>query len=281
MNRLEFIKCHGLENDYLFIDLFKHPCPPESLLPVLARTMSHRRQGVGADGIVLFSPDPAAIARMRIFNADGSEAETCGNALRCIARLLWEEKYAAGEIFRIATAGGIVEAKIQVTAGSFVSARINMGKPIWAKSAIPMIGDGDGQNVTIVAAGRSFHADCVSFGNPHCIIFDPHITPEAAATIGPEIERYFLFPRRINVEFASVLNVHELRVIVWERGSGLTAACGSGACAVFAAARSRNLCAPDVIVHLPGGDLEIEELPDGSIGMTGPAERVFKGTWTY
>lgn len=272
-----FTKYHGIGNDYLFIDLFDHSPIPEDHLPNIAIRMSHRRHGVGADGIVLVQPSRKADAQMRIFNSDGSEAETCGNALRCIARMLWEKGYISKTILLIDTPAGIVEAKIMLQNELFHKAAINMGRPIWAADDIPIATNLDPENVELFIREQKFKAVCVSVGNPHCILFVPEIVKKEVLIIGPQIEKHDFFPKAINVGFCRLINRKELELAVWERGSGWTEACGSGATAAFAAARKQHLVDTVATVNLPGGSLKLSESTDGSIIQTGPAQKVFSG----
>jgi diaminopimelate epimerase len=276
---IEFIKCHGLGNDYLFIDLFKQKLPERLSLSKLAIAMSDRRLGAGSDGIVLLAPHKDAAAQMRIFNADGSEAETCGNALRCIARLLWENSRTRSDQFTLMTAAGAARVRVHRTGELFESAEINMGRPKWDAESIPATGFKDGRDAVVNLDSRLIPASCVSIGNPHCVILDPDAISLPLQIFGPRIETHPMFPKRINVEFLRIVDRKTLKVDVWERGSGITAACGTGACASFCAARSKNLCDANAQVILPGGSLDISENAEGEILMRGPATKVYTGTW--
>lgn len=274
--KIVFEKCHGLENDYLFIDLFKHPPLREIDLPHIARELSHRKRGPGADGLVLFGPSKSACALMRIFNSDGSEAEICGNALRCVARILYEEYLHSQTNLKIETLAGTIHARIIPSSQKSISVELNMGLPRWNRSDVPMIGEGEAINILIPHAGRSIHATCLSVGNPHCVVWNPESGLDDIRSLGPIIETHPLFPQRINVEFVRFLRPDLIRVDVWERGSGITAACGTGATAAFAVGRRLKLLESTCIVELPGGSLEFHDI-DGVIFMRGPAMRVYRG----
>ncbi len=274
--KIEFEKCHGLENDYLFINLFEHDPLPENDLPRIARRMSHRKRGPGADGIVLYGPSATAAARMRIFNADGSEAQICGNALRCIARILHEDERTASREFKIETRAGLIPVHIITSSPLPYLIELDMGSAHWERSAIPMTGFGEAVSITLSLDGNRFQATCLSVGNPHCVIFDRESWMDDLSRIGPRIETMAIFPERINVEMCDVRNRGHMRVDVWERGSGITSACGTGATAAFAAGRRLNLIDPICTIELPGGCLELSE-SEGIIRMKGPATRVYSG----
>ena len=276
--KLPFIKCHGLGNDYIYLDLFSITAPPEKTLPELARCMSRRKFNVGADGLVLFGPDSTADAFMRIFNADGSEALSCGNALRCISRLMWEKNRSCTK-FSIRTPGGIVSVRIFLNNGIFQSAEINMGAPRWNRIDLPMTGEGSTLNVPISIHDTTMIGHCVSVGNPHCIIFLDDLSNETIRKFGPAIETYPLFPHRINAGFCKILTREQIQLIVWERGSGLTEACGTGATAAFAVGRKLGLTNRHCTVTMPGGSLTFSENDNHEILMTGPAEIVYSGSY--
>ncbi len=278
--KIQFEKCHGLENDYLFINLFEHDPLPEHDLPQIAREMSHRKRGPGADGIVLFGPAETATASMRIFNADGSEAQICGNALRCIARILHEDGKTSSPEFMIETRAGSIPVRIVASPPLPYLIELNMGSARWERSLLPMIGSGEAVSVMLAVDGNRFRATCVSVGNPHCVIFDREPWMDDLSHFGPLIETMNVFPERINVELCDVRNRGNMRVDVWERGSGITSACGTGATAAFAAGRRLNLIDAICTVELPGGCLELSE-SGGSIRMQGPATRVYSGSCEF
>ncbi len=276
---IPFTKLHGLENDYLFIDLFTHPSLPEDRIPGIARRMSHRRRGIGADGIVLWGPSREADAMMRIFNSDGSEAETCGNALRCVAKLLWENGHATRSRIVIQTRAGCVHATVVMQDGRVHAIDIDIGKPRWSRSDLPMTGHGEARRIELTIQDTHFDATCLSVGNPHCVLFVEHPSKDLILQMGPLIEHHEWFPQGINVGFCHVLNPHQIELTVWERGAGLTAACGTGAAAAFAASRYRNRVERSTEIQMPGGSLMLQETPNGHLHIIGPATRVFDGYW--
>ncbi len=280
MFRRAFTKYHGLSNDYLFIDLFTESPIPESHLPGLAKTMSHRRRGAGSDGIVIVSPESGVDARMRIFNPDGSEAENCGNALRCIAKMLYERGHIRKRVIRIKTGGGIVDAFPEIIDDKVHRVSVHMGKPVWQRQDIPMTGEGDAHAVKITLDGTVFDTTCLSVGNPHCVIFSPLFETKDIPFWGSLIETHPLFPRKINAGFCRIENPGKIDLVVWERSAGLTNACGTGATAAFAAARLRGLVNDTAEVKMPGGILHFREDSQGII-MTGPAVEVYSGVWHY
>ena len=271
--KLPFIKMHGLGNDYVYIDCFQ----PETAallakadLAALARRVSDRHFGIGSDGLVLILPSNEADARMRIFNADGSEAQMCGNAVRCVGKYLYESGICSRPRLFVETLSGIRLLVLQVLDGTVGSVTVNMGMPA-IRSDVLMKG----------ADPIGFTS--VNMGNPHAVFFRETVMPdEELAVIGRRVGTHPHFPEGTNVEFARVRNNKELDVRVWERGSGVTLACGTGACAAAVSAIWHGWTERDVIVHLPGGDLEIRwETNTQSVYMTGPATEVFRGTYTW
>ncbi|MBN1354936.1 diaminopimelate epimerase [bacterium] len=276
---IAFTKYHGLGNDYLFIDSFSQPSIPEQRLPDIAKSMCDRRRGIGADGIVRVDPDDECDAGIRIFNSDGSEAETCGNALRCVARLLYESGYCRRHVMHIRTPSRTATARISFRNGRFEYAEINMGRPVWSAASIPVVNVDNPQKMTIEIDSKQYRGVCLSMGNPHCVVFVPKIDRKEVLQMGPRIERLTLFPDRINVGFCKVADRTNLELAVWERGAGWTEACGSGACAAFAAARYESRVDAAVEILLPGGVLNLSESAEGEILMRGPAVRIFSGIW--
>jgi diaminopimelate epimerase len=277
--KIRFSKLHGLGNDYLFLDAIADPALVMEDYSMLARNMSHRRLGPGADGIVILLPSIKDTVAMRIFNCDGSEAENCGNALRCIARLCRERNYASGNRFTIETKNRSVTVFLEPGDTTYRRVRVNIGRPCFLRSSLPMTGDGTAENVKFFAGGRDFDAACVSVGNPHCVVFQDAVQAGDAAAFGPLIETLPLFPMKINVGFCHVVTRSLIELNVWERGAGLTGACGTGAAAAFAACRSRNTVDPDCSVHMPGGSLDFHQDSTGDIHMIGPAVHVYDGIW--
>jgi diaminopimelate epimerase len=277
---MRFTKMHGIGNDYIFVNGFEEAVTSPQELSV---RISDRHFGVGGDGLILILPSDRAPVRMRIFNADGSEAEMCGNGLRCVAKYVFDRKMVTATRFPIETGAGVLT--VEITPGRdglAESVRINMGQPRLKRGEIPMTGPAESQAVceTIEAGGRTFEFTAVSMGNPHCVIFvdeDPGALD--VARYGPVLEHHPWFPRRTNVEFVKCLSRTELVQRTWERGSGETLACGTGASAVCVAGVLRRFSERKVRIHLRGGDLDIEWATDGCVYKTGPAMEVFTGVW--
>lgn len=266
-----FTKMHGIGNDFIVIDTIRTPlCDPAAF----AQKYCDRHFGVGADQLLLVAPSDRADYTMKIYNADGSEVEMCGNGIRCIARYISDNGLSDKSSLAIDTMAGIMYPAL---IGDQV--KVNMGTPILEPARVPVaLSDGPivGRDVTI--SGAQYTITTVSMGNPHCIIFVDDVDAVDLSNVGPLIECASIFPNRINVEFVQVLSDSAIRVRVWERGSGITLACGTGACASAVAAHLNNKTGSTVTVTLPGGDLQIAWEPDGPVFMTGPAETVFTGT---
>lgn len=275
---MRFVKMHGTGNDFVMLGE-KEAAGAD--LGSLAVKMCHRRFGVGADGLIAILPSDSAHFRMRIFNPDGSEPEMCGNGVRCAVRYFIEnvaEKQI--DIVNVDTLTGVRSVKVG-EAGGVKGYTVEMGRPVFEPDRIPVKLDGERiVSRPIQLSDRPVAVTCVSMGNPHAVIFyDGEIPDGEVEKIGPEIENHELFPARTNVEFIKVIRDGELLMRVWERGAGVTLACGTGACASLAAAHINGLCGRKALVHLPGGDLFIEWTGAGTIEMTGPAENVFTGDW--
>ncbi len=278
----EFIKMHGLGNDYIYFDCIANPNlipAPEKVAPAL----SDRHFGIGGDGIVLILKAGVDDAdyRMRMFNADGSEAEMCGNAIRCVAKYLCDEKYLTSDEVNIQTAAGIKHIEISRDAeGQFEAARVDMGTPELNGLFIPV--NIDKEQVVDepfeLSNGRKYNFTAVSVGNPHAVIFVDEISDEHVLQDGPLAEIHDLFPNKINVEFVKVISPTEVEMRVWERGAGETLACGTGASAAAVACVLNKLTARKITVHLPGGGLEIEWADNNHIYMSGPATSAYHGT---
>ena len=279
MDKLVFTKMHGLGNDYLFIDA-RRGIPTENLAE-LSRQMSHRHLGAGADGIILILPSDITDFKMRIFNADGSEAETCGNGIRCFAKYVYEHGLTTKTEFGIETLAGINKVNLSTENGKVKSVRSNMGKPNFDRSKIPMLGAPDGPVLEepIEVDGTSVKITCVNIGNPHAVIFVPDATTAPVTELGPKIENHKLFPQRTNVEFVSIIDKSNIVMRIWERGSGMTMASGSGSCASALASIITNRTERKVNVHLVYGILTIEWAEDGYVYQEGPAEEVYTGYW--
>ncbi|MGQ3685190.1 MAG: diaminopimelate epimerase [Candidatus Loosdrechtia sp.] len=276
---MKFTKMHGIGNDYIYINCFEQEIKePEKL----ARIISDRHYGVGSDGIILILPSKIADCGMRIFNADGSEAQMCGNGIRCVAKYVYDHEIVKKNLLTVETLAGIKTIRLFTENGKVSAARVNMGKPGLMRSEIPMIGKESRviDELLPVSNGMSFRITCVSMGNPHGIIFVDNPDTVELSKWGKEIEHHHLFPERINVHFVHVHNPREVTMKTWERGSGITLACGTGASAVCVAGVLNKKTERRILAHLPGGDLELEWADDGSVYMTGPATEVFTGEWT-
>jgi len=276
---MDFAKMHGLGNDFVVVDGFREKLVVEHLSDI-ALKLCDRHFGIGADGLILVLSSRVSNVRMRMFNPDGSEAEMCGNGIRCVGKFVYERGICRDNPLSVETLAGTKTLKLNIEGGLVASARVDMGRPILQRSEIPMIGQGHMERVIgepIKVGGKRFEATCVSMGNPHCAIFVDDVDNFPAEKIGPLIENHRLFPRRTNVEFIQVLNPKEIRVRVWERGAGITLASGTCGSASVVAAALNNLTSKRVTVHLPGGDLFIEWLGDDRVMMTGPAVEVFTG----
>jgi diaminopimelate epimerase len=275
---LRFTKMHGLGNDYIFVNGMSERLPRVSL-PRLARALSDRHFGIGADGLILVLPSRSAQFRMQVFNADGSEAEMCGNGIRMFARYVYEHGLTRDRELAVETLAGVIRPRLMVRGGRVASVRVDMGEPRLERSEIPMRGKpGRVIGEALRVDGERYEVTAVSMGNPHCVIFVKEVAEFPVARVGPAIERHRAFPRRTNVEFVQVLGRSALRMRVWERGAGETLACGTGACATLVAAVLNGKADRKATVHLPGGDLKIEwRASDNRVYMTGPAEEVFSG----
>ncbi len=275
---MRFTKMHGAGNDYVYVNCFDQT--PPSDLPGLARAVSDRHRGIGSDGVILIRPSSMADARMQMFNADGSEAEMCGNGVRCVAKYLYDRGLARKESLRVETGRGVLELTVLVSGGKVDRVRVGMGPPILKSSEIPTLLPGDPPVLApLDVAGREFQVTCVSMGNPHCVTFVDEITDDLVLRVGPKIENHPEFPQRTNAEFVKVISRSETVMRVWERGSGETQACGTGACAAAVAGVLAGLTDRKILTHLPGGDLELEWTSGGEVEMTGPAVDVFDGDW--
>jgi diaminopimelate epimerase len=279
---MRFTKMHGAGNDYIYVNAFEERLPDD--LPRLAIAVSDRHKGIGSDGLILIRPSPVADARMQMFNADGSEAEMCGNGVRCVAKYVHDHGIARSENLRIETARGILDLRLFTSGGKVTSVRVNMGPPILKATEIPTRLPGDPPvevplDVARGAGGRELKVTCVSMGNPHCVTFVDEITDDLVLRVGPQIERHPAFPNRVNAEFIQIVSPTEMIMRVWERGSGETQACGTGACAAAVAGVLAGRTERRVLVHLRGGDLELEWSPSGDVYLTGPAVEVFEGVW--
>ncbi|MBO8136568.1 MAG: diaminopimelate epimerase [Desulfotomaculum sp.] len=274
-----FTKVHGLGNDFIIVNCLKGE-EITSDLKQLAINACHRKFGIGADGLVLLRPSEAADLRMQILNSDGSEAEMCGNAIRCVAKYVYDHGIVNKEKITVETLAGIIIPEVIVEDGAVSMVRVDMGEPKLERGEIPMKGpEGKVINEQLKVSGELYNITAVSMGNPHCIIFIPKVEEIVLEDIGPKIEKHPVFPQKTNVEFVQVLNRQEVRMRVWERGAGITMACGTGACATAVAGVLNGYTDRKVTVHLDGGPLIIEWDKDNRIYMTGPAAEVFSGEY--
>ena len=275
---ISFVKYHGLGNDFILVDNRQQPEP--IITPEQSILWCDRHFGIGADGVIFALPGQADTDyTMRIFNSDGSEPEMCGNGIRCLARFIADlEGASAKEIYRIHTLAGVIIPKLEANG----QVTVDMGCPRLLAAEIPTtLAAADRQviNQPIEVAGKSWQVTCVSMGNPHCITLVEDVAAIPLEAIGPQFEHHPTFPQRTNTEFIEVVSRDYLKMRVWERGAGITLACGTGACAALAAGVLNDLCDRRATVELPGGCLEIEwSAVDQRLYMTGPAQQVFSGT---
>lgn len=273
---MEFVKMHGLGNDFIIVKM--DSWTQADCLQPYAQPLCDRHQGIGADGLVAVGPDQEMDIFMRIFNPDGSEPEMCGNAIRCVGRYAYENGWVAGINVSVKTLAGPRYPQLELIDGIVQSVRVDMGQPILERQLIPMQGEGKTVRVPLATSQGDFDITAVSMGNPHCITFVSDIDKVPVAAWGSEMEVHPLFPAKTNVEFVQVLARNELIMRVWERGAGITMACGTGACATLVAAVLNGVSDRQAIIHLLGGDLLIEWNENNNrVYMTGPATLVFKG----
>ncbi len=269
----KFVKMHGAGNDYIYFDCLAEELADPSAAAV---RLSDRHKGIGGDGIVMICKSDIADAKMRMFNADGSEGKMCGNAIRCVGKYLYDHGIARREELHIETLSGVKKLRLNTEKGKVKSVCVDMGRAEFDPKKIPVISDGEVIGKEAEIAGGRHKITCVSMGNPHCVVFeDPDVVE--LEKIGPLFENAPIFPERVNTEFVKVLGKNRLKMRVWERGSGETMACGTGACATAAAAAALGLCdaGEDITLVLKGGELTIRV--GETVYMTGPAEEVFTG----
>lgn len=273
---MEFTKVHGLGNDFIIINTLQESVENPQKLSV---KLCNRYFGVGADGLVLVGPSDKADIKMRIFNPDGSEAEMCGNAIRCVAKYTYTRGM-AGKKVRVETLAGIMVPELILDGDQIIAVQVDMGEPRLERKSIPMVGpSGRVVSENLIVDGQEFLITAVSMGNPHCVIFVPDVDKVDLENIGPKIESNEAFPAKTNVEFVQVLNENEVKMLVWERGAGPTMACGTGACAVTVAGILNEKHKRKIKVYLSGGTLEIHwSEADNHVYMTGAAAEVFEGT---
>ena len=277
---MNFTKMQATGNDFVLIDAREE----ERDWPELARTICNRHFGVGADGLILIQPSVAADLSMRMFNPDGSEAEACGNGLRCFAKYAIEEGLSGGQDIKVETTAGIRTVIPYIMDGRVAHSKVAMGKPVLRPADIPMLPE-EGEfdiilDYPIEAGGGKLLVTCRSMGNPHAVSFPGEpISDYPLAQLGPRVENHPVFPKRTNFEIAGVITREQIEARVWERGVGETLSCGSGACAIAVAARLHGYIDNKVDITLPGGKLRVEWDGVGEVWLSGPAERVFEGQW--
>ncbi|MFA6133762.1 MAG: diaminopimelate epimerase [Phycisphaerae bacterium] len=276
---MRFTKMHGLGNDYVYVNGFDQQLADPA---ATARAVSDRHFGIGSDGLILVLPSDIADVRMRMFNADGSESQMCGNGIRCVAKFAYDRGLSTANPMRVETLAGVKTIQLVLNgAGKVASATVDMGEPIIEPARIPVsVGGERAINVPIKTGAGEWTMTCVSMGNPHCVIYVPDVAAVALEQVGPELETHKLFPQRINVHFVQVHSPSEVTMRTWERGSGVTLACGTGASAVCVAGVLAGRGGREVLAHLPGGDLQLAwRESDNHVFMTGPAVEVYSGQW--
>lgn len=276
---IKFTKMHGAGNDYIYIN-DKESLPSD--LSELAVKMSNRHTGVGGDGIILILPSEVADFKMRMFNADGSEGEMCGNASRCIAKYVYDKKLTTKKAITLETLSGIKVLHLHLAHDEVVSVTVDMGEPIFESEKIPVSAPVDVVNFPIQTSAGNFLITAVSMGNPHGVIFTEGVKAKDITKIGPELECHSIFPKKANIEFVEMLSPNHLIMRVWERGSGETLACGTGACATVVAGVTLGKCERECTISLLGGDLKIKwDEFNNHVYMTGGAVIVFEGEYIY
>ncbi len=279
---MKFTKMHGCDNDYIYINGMEEEIVPEKK-PELVRRMSRRHFGVGADGVIFINASDEADFEMEMWNADGTRGEMCGNGIRCVAKYVYDKGLTDKTELTIVSGGQIKYLKLQVENGKMMTARGNMGKPVFSAKDIPVVmpgGEGQAVNAPITVNGEEYRMTCVSMGNPHTVVFMTDVSDMEIDRIGPFFENHARFPKRVNTEFVRVIDRNHVEMRVWERGSGETLACGTGSCATVAACVLNGLTDTIVTVKLLGGELLIEwDREEDLIYMTGPASIVYEGEY--
>lgn len=281
---VKFVKMHGIGNDFVLMDFFHKQLPAQINFNKVAKKICQRHFGIGADGLILILPSDKYDFRMRILNFDGSEAQMCGNGIRCFAKYVYQNKLTDKTEFSVETLAGEIIPRIIFSSGEdkiIEGIKVDMGEPHLTKKEIPMKGIPDSETINETISldnDVDFKVTCVSMGNPHCVIFVDSVEAFPVTKVGPVLEKHQLFPQKTNVEFVQISNKSELNFRVWERGVGETMACGTGACAALVAGVLNNSVESNAVVHLKGGDLVIQWADDNHIYMTGPAEFVFQGS---
>jgi len=281
---MRFTKMHGISNDYVYVNGFAENVADPARVAI---AVSDRHTGIGSDGLIMILPSDKADVRMRMFNADGSEGEMCGNGVRCVAKYAFDHGLTQNNPMRVETGRGVLSLALRTRGGKVEEVTVNMDQPILDLAKIPVdrekvvAGNREQEYRLSMAQGNELvDATFVSMGNPHAVIFTPDVKSLDLARIGPPLENHKAFPRRMNVHWAQVVSRDEVIMRTWERGSGITWACGTGACAVAVAGVLTGRTNRKILAHLPGGDLNLEwRESDGNVYMTGPATEVFSGEW--
>ncbi len=273
-----FTKMQGIGNDFIVVNCLNDPLFEDRLTEISIK-VNDRKFGIGGDGLILVLPSRMADFRMRMFNPDGSEAEMCGNGIRCFAKYVYDRKLVSDSQVKVETLAGVKMLKLITRGGKVENVRVDMGQPRLRRSEIPMRGE-DTEKVVgepLKADGKRYEITAVSMGNPHVVIFEDNIDAFDLARVGPQIENHKSFPQRTNLQVVKVCSNSEIILRTWERGAGVTLACGTGACAAVVASALNGKTVKRVNVHLPGGDLLVEWMGDNRVMMTGAAEEVFEG----
>ena len=275
---MRFTKMHGLGNDYVYVNGFDEQVEDPA---AVARAVSDRHFGIGADGLILILSSDKADCRMRMFNADGSEAQMCGNGIRCVAKYVYDHDIARRTTLNVETLAGVLNLDLFVAGGAVNRVRVRMGEPRLQRAQIPMQGTpGEVINEPLLVDSATFDVTAVSMGNPHCVVFVEDVDGFDVARWGPHFEHHDIFPEGVNTEFVQVHDRESFSMRVWERGSGETLACGTGASAAAVACHLTGRTDRRVTAHLLGGPLELEwQASDNQVLMTGPAVEVFSGEW--
>ncbi len=279
--KIHFTKMHGIGNDYIYVNCMEQELENPSDVSI---KMSPRHFSVGADGLVMICSSKVADAKMRMFNADGSEGKMCGNAIRCVGKYLYDNGIVPKPTIRIETLSGIKVLELSIKDGKTEFVRVDMGRAEIVPENIPVLWKGDRMiSQPVSVDGKEYRMTAVSMGNPHAVIFTDEIDSLALEKMGPSFENHSIFPDRVNTEFVRVIDSHTLQMRVWERGSGETFACGTGACATVVAAVLNGFCPSDeeITVRLIGGELRILCTKDLQVFMTGKAEKIYDGVYQY
>ena len=274
---VKFTKMHGCGNDFIYVNCFTEKIEEPS---VIAKKVSDRHFGIGSDGLILICPSETADFKMRMFNADGSEGKMCGNGIRCVAKYVYDNGMTDKEVITVETLSGIKTLQLAVSEGRVQAVTVDMGSPVLTPSQIPVKCEGDRMiNQPVSVGGKEYYITCVSMGNPHAVVFtEEEVTALNLEKIGPLFENHEIFPDRVNTEFIHVIDEKTIDMRVWERGSGETLACGTGACASVVACVLNHKTEDEVLVHLLGGDLEVRyDREKNTVLLTGPAEFICTG----